>query len=76
MRKVSGQVHHRLQYYEAIGCLQPIPCHLQNMLLNAGMAAYEDLLFTTGTMYNLMVTYGFTQACVLLLMLSSFVQRW
>ena len=46
------------------------------MLLYVGLAAHEDLLFTTGALYNLMVTYAFTQACVLLLMLGSYVQRW
>ena len=48
----------------------------QRMLLSAGLAAYEDVLYTTEALYNLMVTYAFTQACVLLLMLSSFIQRW
>lgn len=42
----------------------------------AGMAAYEDLLFTAGVLYNLMVGYAFLQACALLLMLGSFIQRW
>ena len=48
----------------------------QGMFLDAGLAAYEDVLFTTEALYNLLVTYAFTQACVLLLMLSSFIQRW
>ena len=42
----------------------------------AGMAAYEDLLYTAGVLYNLMVGYAFLQACALLLMLGSFIQRW
>ena len=40
------------------------------------MASYESLLYTTGVLYNLMVTYALMQACVLLLMLGSFIQRW
>ena len=40
------------------------------------MAAYEDLLYTAGVLYNLMVGYAFLQACALLLMLGSFIQRW
>lgn len=43
---------------------------------HAGLAGYESLLYTTGVLYNLMVTYAFTQACVLLLMLTSIIQRW
>lgn len=45
-------------------------------MLCAGMSAYEEFLHTTGVLYSLMVTYAFTQACVLLLLLSSFIQRW
>ena len=43
---------------------------------DAGIGAYETFLFDTALLYNLMVTYAFAQACVLLLMLSSFIQRW
>ena len=42
----------------------------------AGLQAYENLLYTTGVLYNLMVTYAFAQACVLVLMLFSIIQRW
>lgn len=50
--------------------------HLLTGLLHAGIGASESLLDTTEVLYNLMVVYAFAQACALLLMLISFIQRW
>ena len=56
--------------------MAPLLVLLICFVVRAGMASYESLLFTTGVLYNLMVVYAFAQACALLLMLSSFLQRW
>ena len=40
------------------------------------MVDYEDLLYSSSLLYNLLVTYAFSQALVIILMLCSFIQRW
>ena len=42
----------------------------------AGLEGFETFLYNTSVLYNLLVAYALAQALVLVLMLTSFIQRW
>lgn len=41
-----------------------------------GLEGFETFLYDTSVLYNLLVAYALAQALVLVLMLTSFIQRW
>ena len=41
-----------------------------------GLEGFETVLYNTNVLYNLLVAYALAQALVLVLMLTSFIQRW
>ena len=42
----------------------------------SGLEGFETFLYNTSVLYNLLVAYALAQALVLVLMLTSFIQRW